>query len=67
MSDAQQPTGGQSKAHPMMVRLDRRERYWFTRAAQVSGLSLSSWVRQALHEAAERRLGAVDERPEWTA
>ncbi len=54
------------KSHPMHVRLDRLERFWFTRAAEVSGQSLSSWVRAALHKEAERRLDEVGEKPEWT-
>ena len=49
----------------MRVRTEPAEREGFDRAAKLSGVTLSSWVRQALREAAERRLATVGEKPGW--
>lgn len=53
------------KARQMRVRTEPAEREGFDRAAKLSGVTLSSWVRQALREAAERRLATVGEKPGW--
>ncbi len=53
------------KASSIRIRLDRLERSDFDRAAYLSGLNLSAWVRQVLREATERRLAAAGERPGW--
>ena len=53
------------KERQMRVRTAPDEYEAFERAAALSGVKLSTWVRQALREAAERRLSTAGERPGW--
>lgn len=62
--DKLRPNG---KGRQLRVRTGPDERAAFERAAMLSGVTLSTWVRQALREAAERRLLTAGERPEWTS
>lgn len=62
--DKLRPNG---KGRQMRVRTSPEEWDGFHRAADLSGIKLSVWVRLALREAAERRLLAAGERPEWTS
>lgn len=61
--DKLRPNG---KGRQMRVRTGPDEYEAFERAAALSGVKLSTWVRQALREAAERRLGSNGEKPGWT-
>lgn len=49
----------------LRIRIDSRERRAFDEAARLSGISLSSWVRIILREAAEARLRTANKKPEW--
>jgi uncharacterized protein (DUF1778 family) len=49
----------------MRVRIDVSERDAFDQAAELSGLTLSAWVRASLREVAERRLATAGRRPSW--
>lgn len=53
------------KVQQLRVRVDQEEKAAFTRAASLSGLRLSAWVRASLREAAERRLMNVGAQPPW--
>lgn len=50
----------------LRVRLTPDEDEACRRAAKLSGLSVSAWVRQALREVAERRFINVGEQVPWT-
>lgn len=54
-----------NRATQLKVRTDLMERGGFERAAELTGVSLSAWVRGVLREAAERRLAVSGERPGW--
>ncbi len=46
----------------MLIRLSEEEKGGFERAAEVAGLSLSSWVRLRLRAATTKELAAVGEK-----
>ncbi len=47
------------KSETVQVRLTQREKDGFTKAAEIAGLPLSSWVRERLRLAAIRELEGV--------
>jgi hypothetical protein len=47
------------KEHVLQIRLDAREKLGFQTAADISGIPLSSWVRERLRLAAIRELETV--------
>jgi uncharacterized protein (DUF1778 family) len=54
-----------SKTDMLHVRLEPGERETFERAARMSGLSLSAWIRLAARETAARQLAYIGEKPPW--
>lgn len=50
----------------LRFRSEPSEQHTFKRAAHLSGLTLSAWIRAALREAAERRLANAGEKTPWT-
>lgn len=53
------------KSQTIRFRIDTAEREGFETAANLSGLSLSAWLRNAAREGAERRLNNAGIRPGW--
>lgn len=51
----------------LRVRLTPDEDAAFRRAAKLSGLTLSGWVRQSMREVAERRLLNAGETAPWVS
>ena len=49
----------------LQVRVEAEERSAFQRAADLSGITVSEWVRMQLRQAAERRLANVGETAPW--
>jgi uncharacterized protein (DUF1778 family) len=55
---------GRSRAQktvPLQIRLSTEEKEAFDRAAQIAGISLSSWVRERLRAASLKELDVVGE------
>lgn len=49
------------KSVPLTIRLSAEEKKAFDRSAEISGISLSSWVRERLRAASLRELDVVGE------
>ena len=58
--------GWSERDSQLRVRLAVPERSSLERAVQLSGLTLSEYVRMELRASIERRLAAAGEKPEWT-
>jgi len=54
-----------SKNDIVRVRVESIERQAFDQAAQMSGLTLSAWVRLAARELATRQLANAGQKPGW--
>ena len=52
---------GAPKQVPLTVRISVEEKAAFSRAAQVAGISLSSWIRERLRAASLRELDIIGE------
>jgi hypothetical protein len=50
-----------AKSVAIMVRLSVEEKAAFDRAAEVAGISISSWIRERLRAASLRELDAIGE------
>jgi hypothetical protein len=55
------PRSRAPKSFPLMVRVSADEKAAFDRAAQVAGISLSSWIRERLRAASLRELDVIGE------
>jgi uncharacterized protein (DUF1778 family) len=53
------------KSRQIRFRTEAAEQQAFERAARLSGLTLSAWIRTVLREAAERRLSSAGEKAPW--
>ncbi|HZT50876.1 MAG TPA: hypothetical protein VFA22_03035 [Stellaceae bacterium] len=52
-------------ARQLRIRCDPAERAVYERAARLSGLTLSAWLRMAARELATRQLHLAGETPPW--
>jgi uncharacterized protein (DUF1778 family) len=52
-------------ARQLRLRVEPKDRVVFERAARLSGLTLSAWVRQAMRASAARELRAAGEEVPW--
>jgi uncharacterized protein (DUF1778 family) len=55
------------KSETVKIRLSADEKAAFQRAAEISGISLSSWMRERLRLAATRDLEQTGKTPEFLA
>ena len=60
--DKLRPNG---KSRQVRFRADPDEREAFDRAARMSGLTLSAWLRQVAREAADRRYASAGLKTPW--
>lgn len=53
------------KTSNVLIRVDEVEKVGFERAAEISGLGLSSWARQVLRSAAVKQLHDIGEKAKF--